>query len=91
MLYYYMLDLFHLSYILLFHHYLLYYKLSLNNFMKNMHSSDYMSVLLVLSVRLIRESGRALIAVFLTFLFSLWLLSDLYWVIYDAAGAVVSK
>ena len=40
-------------------------------------------VLLFLSVRLIRESGRSLTAVFLVFLHSIWLLTDLYWVIYD--------
>ena len=40
-------------------------------------------VLLILSVRLIRESGRALTAVFLSFVFALWLLTDLYWLIYD--------
>ena len=39
-------------------------------------------VLLVLSVRLIRESGRSLTAVFLTFVYSLWLFTDLYWVTY---------
>lgn len=38
---------------------------------------------LVLSVRLIRESGQALTAVFLAFVFALWLLTDLYWLIYD--------
>ena len=42
-----------------------------------------LSALLALSARLVRESGRALAAVFLTFVFSLWLLTDLYWVIYD--------
>ena len=42
-----------------------------------------LAVLLFLSVRLIRESGRLLIVVFLTFLFTMWLLTDLYWVIYD--------
>ena len=40
-------------------------------------------VLLVFSVRMIRESDRSLTAVFLTFVYSLWLLTDLYWVIYD--------
>ena len=40
-------------------------------------------VLLVLCVRLIRESGRNLATVFLTFVYSLWLFTDLYWVIYD--------
>ena len=39
-------------------------------------------VLLVLSVRMIRESGRSLTAVFLTFVYSLWLFTDLYWVMY---------
>ena len=42
-----------------------------------------LAVLLFLSVRLIRENGRQLIVVFLTFLFTMWLLTDLYWVIYD--------
>lgn len=42
-----------------------------------------LAMLLVLSVRLIRKSGRSLTAVFLTFLFSLWLFTDLYWLIYD--------
>lgn len=42
-----------------------------------------LSALLALSARLVRESGRALAAVFLAFIFSLWLLTDLYWVIYD--------
>ena len=37
--------------------------------------------LLVLSVRLIRKSGRSLTAVFLAFVYSLWLFTDLYWVI----------
>lgn len=40
-------------------------------------------VLLVLSVQMIRESDRSLTAVFLTFTLSLWLFTDLYWVIYD--------
>ncbi len=39
--------------------------------------------LVILSARLIRESGQAILAVFLTFILSLWLLTDLYWVIYD--------
>ncbi len=39
-------------------------------------------VLLFLSVRMIRESGRSLTAVFLTFVYSLWLFTDLYWVMY---------
>ena len=42
-----------------------------------------LAVLLVLSVRLIRGSSRSLPAVFLAFLFAMWLLTDLYWVIYD--------
>lgn len=42
-----------------------------------------LSVLLFLSVRLIWKSGRSLTAVFLTFLFALWLFVDLYWMIYD--------
>ena len=40
-------------------------------------------VLLVLSVRMIRESDRSLTAVFLVFVYSLWMLTDLYWFIYD--------
>ena len=40
-------------------------------------------VLLILSVRLIQKSRRSLTAVFLTFVYALWLLTDLYWVIYD--------
>jgi len=40
-------------------------------------------ILVCFSVRLLRKNGRALVVVFLTFFFSLWLLSDLYWVIYD--------
>ena len=40
-------------------------------------------VLLVFSVRLIRESGRSLTAMFQSFVFALWLLTDLYWLIYD--------
>ena len=43
-----------------------------------------LSVLLFFSVRLIRESNRSLTAVFLTFAFTLWLLTDLYWIIYDS-------
>ena len=39
--------------------------------------------LTILSVRLIRESAQAIPAVYLTFILSLWLLTDLYWVIYD--------
>ena len=42
-----------------------------------------LTVLLQLSMRLIRESDRAIHAVFLTFILSLWLLTDLYWVIYE--------
>ena len=42
-----------------------------------------LTVLLALSVRLIRKSSRSLTAVFLAFLFSIWLITDLYWVIYD--------
>ena len=49
MLYYYMSDYFHLSYISLFHHYLSYYNL-LPYFHYNMHSL-YMLALLVLSYR----------------------------------------
>ncbi len=41
------------------------------------------AVLLFFCVRLIRESNRSLTAVFLTFAFTLWLLTDLYWIIYD--------
>ena len=42
-----------------------------------------LGTLVVLSVRLIRQSGHAIPAVYLTFILSLWLLTDLYWVIYD--------
>lgn len=42
-----------------------------------------LAVLLVFSVGLIRRSGRSLTAVFLTFVYTLLLLTDLYWVIYD--------
>ena len=42
-----------------------------------------LAVLLVLSVQLIRKSGRSLTVVFLIFLFTIWLFTDLYWVIYD--------
>ena len=42
-----------------------------------------LAVLLTLSVKLIGESGRNLTAVFLSFSFTLWLLTDLYWLIYD--------
>ena len=41
------------------------------------------TVLLVLSVQMIRENGQSLTAVFLIFTLSLWLFTDLYWVIYD--------
>lgn len=40
-------------------------------------------VLLVFSIRLIRESGKSITAVFFAFTIALWLLTDLYWVIYD--------
>lgn len=39
--------------------------------------------LLVFSIRLIRESGQSITAVFFAFMVALWLLTDLYWVIYD--------
>lgn len=42
-----------------------------------------LGTLVVLSVCLIRQSGHAIPAVYLTFILSLWLLTDLYWVIYD--------
>ena len=42
-----------------------------------------LSVMLFFSVRLIRESNRSLTAVFLTFTLTMWLLTDLYWIIYD--------
>ncbi len=42
-----------------------------------------LAVLLKLAVKLIGESGRSLTAVFLSFSFALWLLTDLYWLIYD--------
>ena len=42
-----------------------------------------LAALLALSVRLIRRSGQAVAAVFLTFVFALWLFTDLYWVIFD--------
>lgn len=41
------------------------------------------AVLLVFSIRLIRESGKSITAVFLAFMIALWLLTDLYWVIFD--------
>ncbi len=40
-------------------------------------------VLLVLTVKLISESARNLTVVFLSFFFALWLLTDMYWIIYD--------
>ena len=42
-----------------------------------------LAVLLGLTVRLVGESARNLTAVFLSFSFGLWLLTDLYWLIYD--------
>ncbi len=42
-----------------------------------------LAVLLTLSVKLIGESRKSLTAVFLSFSFALWLLTDLYWLIYD--------
>ena len=42
-----------------------------------------LAVLLGLTVRLVSESARNLTAVFLSFSFGLWLLTDLYWLIYD--------
>jgi len=39
--------------------------------------------LLALSVNLIIKNGKNLTAVFLTFCFTLWLFTDLYWIIYD--------
>ena len=42
-----------------------------------------LAVLLTLSVKLISESERNLTAVFMSFYFALWLLTDLYWLIYD--------
>ena len=42
-----------------------------------------LAVLLGLTVRLVSESARNLTAVFLSFSFGLWLLADLYWLIYD--------
>lgn len=49
---------------------------------------DYVQIvtlvaLVVLSVRLISKRGHAIPAVYLTFILSLWLLTDLYWGIYD--------
>lgn len=41
------------------------------------------AVLLMLSIKLIGESARNLTAVFLSFSYSLFLLTDLYWLIYD--------
>ena len=40
-------------------------------------------LLLILSVRLIIINGRKLTTVFMAFCFALWLLTDLYWFIYD--------
>ena len=42
-----------------------------------------LAVLLTLSVKLISESERNLTAVFMSFYFALWLLTDLYWLVYD--------
>ena len=42
-----------------------------------------LGILLALSVHLIRENGKKLTAVFLSFCFALWLFTDLYWIIYD--------
>lgn len=42
-----------------------------------------LAAFLVLSVRLLRENGQSLTAVFFTFCLSLWMLTDLYWIIYD--------
>ena len=42
-----------------------------------------LAVLLFLSVRLVRDKGRKLTAIFLSFCFALWLLCDIYWLIYD--------
>ena len=42
-----------------------------------------LAALLALSVKLIRESGRNMTAVFWSFYLALWLLGDLYWLIYD--------
>ncbi len=41
-----------------------------------------LTALLVLSMRMIRESGRSLTVEFLLFVYALWLFTDLYWVIY---------
>jgi hypothetical protein len=41
------------------------------------------AVLLMLSIKLIGESARNLTAVFLSFSYNLFLLTDLYWLIYD--------
>ena len=42
-----------------------------------------LALLLMLSVKLISESERNLTAVFMSFFFALWLLTDLYWLVYD--------
>ena len=42
-----------------------------------------LALLLTLSVKLISESERNLTAVFMSFYFALWLLTDLYWLVYD--------
>ena len=42
-----------------------------------------LALLLTLSVKLISESERNLTAVFMSFYFALWLLTDLYWLLYD--------
>ena len=42
-----------------------------------------LAVLLGLSVKLIGESSKDITAVFLALIYSLWLLDDLYWLIYD--------
>ena len=42
-----------------------------------------LAVLLTLSVKLISESERNLTAVFMSFYYALWLLTDLYWLVYD--------
>lgn len=41
-----------------------------------------LAVLLVLSVRMLRQSSRSLTAVFLVFVYALWLFTDLYWIIH---------
>jgi len=42
-----------------------------------------LALLLTLSVKLISESERNLTTVFMSFYFALWLLTDLYWLVYD--------